>query len=895
MAVTLQELQNLARTAENLLSQAVSKVDNALSILQSITDPCASTSQATLDRGIAAYADAQQAFNVTFRQAYNAFADQWQTAPEPIKSQANELLRSLNQGQDRAVARATLTKETRDSLKKKVQDCITANAAKPATAQTASTQGANANVVTANATTSTQNQSSDDSAKTLNPVKDDTVSKPDSTTSSPQNAGKTESERKDDLSVPGRRLYNPLGKFPTYTYNLTLYMVSPKAYDEFIFSGRLKLNVTEGGGALIIAQSGGINATTQTRAKGFGLDYYIDNLRIITATSGKDNGTSTNTTELEFQITEPYGFSFVSNLKAASDQLIADSKVQGLDKLGNAARQFFIIGIRFTGFNEDGTPASSDQEPLFERFYDVAITGMSFKLDGKATVYNVKAASMAPGTAFGTKRGVWTTGGKLKGTTVYDILTNMMETLNKQSADSLKAAKSTTKPNKYSFKFMGEGVGETEADQRRSPIFKSLMKSETEIGKAKLVGNTPDNTGQRPVSTDQGKPNTTASEITIPSGTPILQAFELIISRSAYIEDAFKTLQTSALENNPQKTQGTTQLTTDNQGVVRWYNVSAQCTNAEFSKELGDFTWDILYIFTVYETPVVINPYSNLGIKYYGPHKRYNYWYTGQNSEIISYNQNLDLTYFNVAVNVTDQNINAPPSQNDPPTAPSQPQNAPATDTQNTQSAGKKAYITSLFDPGAYANASVRILGDPDYLMPESTTSVQSVYSQFYGPDGYTINPNGGQVFVEIDFKEPEDYGFKRDSDLSYFSTDNGLLSLNEQIQFWPYQKEIDEIVEGVSYQVWNVKSTFSQGKFEQDLSLIINQFPGYQSPEERARSSATGSSDSGSAAAPAQSTSGGVSSGSTQSDLKKDAEVSTGSAATNIPTSTAPPTEKKT
>ena len=450
----------------------------------------------------------------------------------------------------------------------------------------------------------------------------------------------------------------------------------------------------------------------------------------------------------------------------------------------------------------------------------------------------------------------------------------MMETMNKESADSLKKAKSQTKPNNYRVLFQGEGVGNDEASQKAAPIFKASMKSESDIGKSKLIGNTPDKTGQKPIAADQGKPDTTATEITIPSGTPVLQAFELIISRSAYIEDAFKVLQTSALESDPQKTQGTTELTTDNQGTVRWYNVSAECTGARFSPELGDFCWDITYVFTTYETPVVVNPYSNLGIKYYGPHKRYDYWYTGKNTEVLSYSQNLDNTFFNVAVNATDQNSNTAPSQNNPPTAAGQPQNQPPTGTQNTQSAGKKAYVNSLFDPGAYANASVKILGDPDFLVPESTTSVQSVYSQFYGPDGYTINCNGGQVFVEIDFKEPIDYGFTSSDNTSYFSTNDGLLNLNKSIQFWNYPEEIDNIVDGVSYQVITIKSSFSQGKFEQDLSLVINQFPGYKTPEERAKGSAQGSAGSGSAAAPADTgtdTRSGANSGGAPSDLKKD------------------------
>ena len=86
---------------------------------------------------------------------------------------------------------------------------------------------------------------------------------------------------------PNVRRWNPLGEFSSYTYQISLYMITPDAYDLFIASGRQQLNVLNninascsGGGAYLVAQSGGINDTNSTRADGFNFDYYIDNLRM---------------------------------------------------------------------------------------------------------------------------------------------------------------------------------------------------------------------------------------------------------------------------------------------------------------------------------------------------------------------------------------------------------------------------------------------------------------------------------------------------------------------------------------------------------------------------------------------------------------------------------------
>jgi hypothetical protein len=120
------------------------------------------------------------------------------------------------------------------------------------------------------------------------------------------------------------------------------------------------------------------------------------------------------------------------------------------------------------------------------------------------------------------------------------------------------------------------------------------------------------------------------------------------------------------------------------------------------------------------------------------------------------------------------------------------------------------------------------IMGDPDYLMTESASSINAVYRQFYGK-GFTINPNGGQVFIEIDFKEAVDY-----------NSQTGLMDINESILFWNYPKEIRNLVKGVSYYVREVQHTFSKGKFTQELTCNINTFNNYRSTGDLYRTAAS-------------------------------------------------------
>jgi hypothetical protein len=46
----------------------------------------------------------------------------------------------------------------------------------------------------------------------------------------------------ESLNKPGKRLSNPLSNFSSYTYKISLYMITPDAYNAFVESGRSDIN-----------------------------------------------------------------------------------------------------------------------------------------------------------------------------------------------------------------------------------------------------------------------------------------------------------------------------------------------------------------------------------------------------------------------------------------------------------------------------------------------------------------------------------------------------------------------------------------------------------------------------------------------------------------------------
>ena len=194
---------------------------------------------------------------------------------------------------------------------------------------------------------------------------------------------------------------------------------------------------------------------------------------------------------------------------------------------------------------------------------------------------------------------------------------------------------------------------------------------------------------------------------------------------------------------------------------------------------------------------------------YPGPHKKYEYWYTGKNTDVISYEQNYNNLYFLTGVG------NSPNESSPPVPKVDKPQPGNQTGSQNKAAEAVNALAVDLYDPGSQVSAKMTILGDPDYLSQTVGASIDSVFEKFYGPDGYTLNANGGQVFVELDFKTAEDYDSGTNPEVPA-----GTLSINDKIRFYDYDPSIGDSMKGITFELKWVTSTFSKGKFTQELDM---------------------------------------------------------------------------
>jgi hypothetical protein len=601
---------------------------------------------------------------------------------------------------------------------------------------------------------------------------------------------------------------NPLGNFASYTYQLTLYMVTPDAYDAYVNTGRKNINALQNGaaepvdgGAFIIAQSGGINTKYRFQPY-FSTDYYIENLTFKSSVSGVSEVAET---ELAFDIIEPYGFSFLSNLRRAGDAIQAydpnlNSKIPDF-------RQFFIIGIRYYGYDAEGNLVLGKDSPLstatadsfYETFYDIKMTAIKFKLDGKATVYHCTATSLPISVALGTQRGTLKQGAQFEAATLEEALDNLVNQLNAIERENNK----TSSLNTYSIAYIGD-----EGDVAR--IKNSSMVIPSDILKASWGGSGAKNTSESNDSLSVTTiPNSTKKTLSFRNETSVAQAISDLFKQSTYMTDAMTLLNTTSSGK-------TSQPVTNNPNPVemKWFRLSTEISGAKWNSDLNDWVYNITYVIQPYSAPSMYSPFISKTAQYYGPFKRYEYFFTGKNTEVLSFEVAYDNTYIQVVIDDSgldryrDSSKGNGPSN--APIAPGKRTDKPRMGLTNLGLEAQNQALTSLYDSAAYAKCKLVIMGDPDFLVSENPSSLNQVYNQFYGSNSRRVNPNGGQVFVEIDFKEAVDYD----------TASSGLLNINDSIVFWRPPKIVADSSKGIILIVKYLTSKFENGKFTQILEL---------------------------------------------------------------------------
>jgi hypothetical protein len=295
------------------------------------------------------------------------------------------------------------------------------------------------------------------------------------------------------------------------------------------------------------------------------------------------------------------------------------------------------------------------------------------------------------------------------------------------------------------------------------------------------------------VDSDTDSVNVNSQTWNVLAGTQIVQLIDQIMRSSTYITDQQKVNidDEGEQEKNSKANPG---------GVTAWYKISVGAQQLAYDTFRRDHAYRITFTISTYAINQMCSIYFN-DSKYRGAHKAYDYWFTGLNSQILSYEQEYNQAYYTTVTQSSSGLSSSPPTGRD-----QQKQAIQATSEQRTQ--GQENYVREPSDSAAaflysvadFSEVRMRILGDPAWMQQGEVAFGVSARNFEYNPftaDG-AINYDSQQVTYTVAFNRPTDYDFST----GIMNTNSGTGAPQETFRF----------------QAKSCKNIFSKGRFEQEL-----------------------------------------------------------------------------
>jgi hypothetical protein len=288
----------------------------------------------------------------------------------------------------------------------------------------------------------------------------------------------------------------------------------------------------------------------------------------------------------------------------------------------------------------------------------------------------------------------------------------------------------------------------------------------------------------------------------VKAGTQIIKVIDDVMRNSSFITDQQNVEVATAVDP---VTGIQTQTTNAKAGTgnMQWYKITVTTTDLGYDNIIRDHAYKITFIITPYAIAQMTSQYFP-DSRYRGVHKAYQYWFTGENTQILSYEQN-----YNNAYRLVLSGIGADAQKQT--TTDFRDQNRYIyMATSSDQAQGAKNYAnepgnnaaTFLYDPVSLSQVKLRIVGDPAWLQQgEVGLGVNSKTFDFnpFNADG-SINYDSQAVMFSVAFNTPADYDFN-----------TGIVNVNTNNRNGQPQ-------EYYTFQAIKCKSIFSKGRFEQEL-----------------------------------------------------------------------------
>lgn len=629
-------------------------------------------------------------------------------------------------------------------------------------------------------------------------------------------------------------LDNVLKRFATSTYNITIYLLNTKEYRDlmnFPPPGAINEDITQPiksvAGLQAILSSGGMPASYDPLSFGgamrnpnFDLDYFIDDVEIQTLMPQQVRG-ATNATAINFKITEPYGFTFLTRLKQAAQE-----------HTGNPdwTKAHYLMVIRFFGQEDEnsaleevttgGGTGDDEPVPLSAKYIPFKFRNITTKAATGAVEYQCDAIPINHLEAMSQKRASVKYQVEVNGKTLNDLFNgNLVESSGPGGVKTVKKGLIES-INKYYRDLASPSYVDPTGKKREGQVIRYPDQYEVKflggIGNfnIKAPGTTKKNrTGMAdptfPTLLDSSRNQVQKERLTfsVNAGTQIQQFIDLAVRSSEYITKQ----QRKRIDPNTRKVEDQ-----DSNNFLQWYRITSTSEPTFYDDLRKDYAYNITY----YVAPSSVSEVKSSFFPskpFNGCHKRYNYWFTGENTEILSYEVDFNAIYYvSSSPDVIPDTSTTGVTGVGETTNPGPPdQSILGGSDLSSDPAARAASV--LYSPTDYATVRMSILGDPDYIQQGDvfwrSTGVQNDIPG-YLPDG-SLDYDSGEILFEIYYKTIEDY----DEVTGVAKTEPVILKSQEDVE--NTTTESGTAYKGLIYQVTEVTNKFSKGVFTQDINGV--------------------------------------------------------------------------
>jgi hypothetical protein len=682
---------------------------------------------------------------------------------------------------------------------------------------------------------------------------------------------------------------NVLDKFSSYTYNASVYLMTPPQYEQLLNSKNKTVN-----GYQLLFQSGGAgnnvggpqgaskpggpgaipDATGPDAGRNpfFDHDFYIDSITMENAMAGKQTGAAHMVTDIKFTVIEPMGITLIDRLYDAVKDI---APKDGAGVVNYSAATYLMV-IRFFGYDESGQLVTPGQAPdsgglsnpkaVVEKFVPFLIKKINWSVGSKLVQYDFECAPIGQLIGSSTARGTIpydieltdsTVGGLLAGKATYGTgaapaaqpgattssgqpAPAAFNAARDSQAANVPPTKANSAPSKKTVtQGLMDAMNTFQRDLVQRNIYRTADEYEIEFTKdAEEIKNATivlsDNKKVDKPGTPMNSPPTVAGG---PALDPAKQSADLA-RRNMAITAGQQIVQAIELAiRNSSYIYNQSLIVTKPDGSqvpnpvarskpMKWFLISMSATPIGTIDPLrNDHAYKIKYTISTFKVPNFDSRYFPV-TQFPGIHKQYNYWFTGQNNAIIDYQAQFN-SYYNVTVSGSTPEDSA------------------------TQKIREK-YTSSMRDIPRYvysARSTESAAGAPGKSNEVSANAAEYLYSpgdlhtakvKIIGDpswiqQGSLFRPISDQTFTGVNVSP----GFLPDGTIDFDSSqvlfeiawqrpEDYDLATGLADPYAKTQKKYGERkpLQSNVYQATKVTSEFRQGKFEQTLNGSLYFFP---------------------------------------------------------------------